>query len=138
VKLFHGTSSIYLDSIKKIGLKRSLYVGWAEKKGVYFTTDYDLARIYAMQTAYGQYSGKIGDKDDLVGGVGGKPIVIICDYMEGKVTKEDEDVFVSSKPVKSNEFSKIIFCRVRKIDFDYIDLVKYDGKLRGTNPHSSL
>lgn len=128
--VYHGTSSLFLNPIRKSGLKISIDVGWAERKGVYFTTDYNYARIYAMQTAYGSFSGD--DDERLIGGKGGKPIVVVCDIPNNKLIEEskslDNDTFISPRKVHSEKIIKIIFCRVIPNDFKYMDLAKYEKR----------
>lgn len=121
MKLYHGTSSKYLSEIRDKGLLPNMDAAYA-------TEEYSYARIYAMQTTYGAWVGKIGDKDNLIGGVGGKPIVVVIDVpKESNIVDYDEidEEFIAKKGIPPKFIKEIKFCRVIKADFNYMDLAYY-------------
>lgn len=114
--LFHGTSSVNVDSIMQNGILPSEEYG-NEPKGVFLTTDYVSARTYALLTTYGFYV----DKDEVVKGKGGKPVVLKCHVPDGLTEKYDEDVFVSPDTVAPSMIVKRMNCKLWKADFKLID-----------------
>lgn len=72
--VYHGTSSNYLDGIKKDGLKPSTGKGTRSKKQTYVTRDPEAAALEAHATVH-------GDRPTNTKGVGGNPVVLKIDRL---------------------------------------------------------
>ena len=80
--VYHGTSSVHLDDIKKSGLQPTTGKGNRKAKRTYVTRDPEAAALEAHATTF-------GDRPTKTPGHGGHPIVLKIDRLHPKFRDKD-------------------------------------------------